>query len=46
MWVKGKIIGRVAQRKGSVVSGFVEDAIMGFKKFYNSYTMIRSEGYL
>ena len=30
---EGKIIGRVAQRKGSVVSGSVEDAIMGFKNF-------------
>ena len=43
---EGKIIGRVAQRKGSVVSGSVEDAIMDFKNFYNSYTMIRSEEYL
>ena len=32
--------------EGSVVSRSVEDAIMGFKNFYNSYTMIRSEGYL
>ena len=34
--------------EGSVVSGSVEDAIMGFKNFYiySSYTMIRSEGYL
>ena len=31
--IEGKIIGRVAQRKGSVVSGSVEDAIMGFKNF-------------
>ena len=32
--------------EGSVLSGSVEDAIMGFKNFYSSYTMIRSEGYL
>ena len=35
-----------AQRKGSVVSGSVKDAIMGFKNFNSSDTMIRSEGYL
>ena len=39
-------VGKGAQRKVAKWARSVKDAIMDFKNFNNSFTMIRSEGYL
>ena len=38
--------GKWCAAEGSIVSGIHEGCDHGFQNFYNSYTMIKSEGYL